>query len=136
MTHPKLSDPSGSPRFVYRGAAKREKPIWTREQFGPWQCDVRVTPITGMRAGYPVFEVSCSWEHGPPLDTSLGPTPPTGMSAVDTYLIDRQARDIMLDQTQAAELATRVARWAANLLAEGVKPDLRALTREIRKRLK
>lgn len=119
-----------TPRFAYRGDAKRQKPIWAREQFGPWKCDVRVTPITGLRNGYPLLEIACHWQSGPPLDESLGPTPTGGMAAVDTYIIDRQAPDLQLTATQASELAITVARHAAELLQDGVKPDLRALVRD------
>lgn len=123
------NDP-GAPRFAFRGEARREKPIWEQEQFGPWRCDVRVTPITGLRNGYALFEIACHWQAGPPLDESLGPTPPGGMAAVDTYIIDKNARDLRLTSTQAAELSITVARRAADLLQGGVKPDLRLLVRE------
>lgn len=127
---------AGEPRFQFRREARRQKPIYTREQFGPWQCDVRVTPITGLRRGYPILEVSCAWQHGPPLDHSLGPTPTTGMAAVDSYSIDREAPDMQLTGAQAQELAQQLARMAGDLLAVAVKPDLAALARELRSRIK
>ena len=136
MSQPKTSDPSGSPRFPLRGEVKREKPIWTREQFGPWRSDVHVIPITGMRMGYPVLEVNIHWEHGPPLDESLGPTPPAGMAATDLYYVDRQVHDMQLTGQQATELAIELGRRAADLLAEGIKPDLPNLARAIHKRMK
>jgi hypothetical protein len=136
MAKPRLSDPDSTPRFPYRGEVRREKPIWAREQFGPWQCDVLVTPITGMRAAYPIFEVLARWQQGPPLDENLGITPPRGMAAVDTYYVDREARDLQLTGQQAGELAIELAKHAADLLADGVKPDLRALARAIHKRQK
>lgn len=136
MSRPRLADAGSSPRFPKGREAKREKPIWTREQFGPWQCDVKVTPITGLRKGYPIFEVSCAWEHGPALDESLGAAPPTGMAAVDQYVIDKEVRDLQLTATEAAELAVTLARAAAELLEDGVKPDLFALARALVKRLK
>ena len=128
-TPPKLSDPSGTPRFAPRGEVKREKPIWTREQFGPWCCDVKVTPITGMRRGYPVFEVLARWERGPAL---TGRTPAGGMTAVDLYLIDRESPDLQLTGQQAQELAIELANVAADLLQKAIKPDLALLVRAIR----
>lgn len=136
MSGPRLSDPGSSPRFPHRRDAQRQKPIWTREQFGPWQCDVRVTPITGLRKGYPVFEVSCAWQHGPALDRSLGAAPPGGMAAVDQYVIDKEVRDLQLTAAGAAELAVTLGKVAAELLEQSVKPDLFALCRELVKRRK
>jgi hypothetical protein len=133
---PKLSDPGSQPRFPFRSEAKRQKPIWTREQFGPWQCDVRVTPIAGLRRGYALLEVTCAWQKGPPLDRSLGPTPPGGMGAVDQYVVDREAPDLKLTGSQATEFAIELAKRAGDLLAAGVKPDLPALARAIRQRIK
>lgn len=134
MPDPKTSDPTGTPRFPYRRAATRQAPIWTREQFGPWQCDVRVTPITGLRAATPVFEINCQWRKGPPLDTSLGPTPAGGMAASDVFIIDPSARDIMLARGPAGELAVAIAKHAAELLQYGVRPDLPKIARTMRRR--
>lgn len=134
--HPGDPDVDGTPRFAFAGAAKREKPIWTREQFGPWKCDVRVTPITGMRRGYPVLEVNVQWERGPALDESLGPTPRGGMAASDSYYVDREAADLQLDGRQAVELAIALAQWAADLLADGTKPALPVMARTLRQRIK
>jgi hypothetical protein len=136
MTGPRLSDPGSSPRFPKRGEARREMPIYSREQFGPWKCDVHVTPITGMRRGYPVFEVRCAWEHGPALDDSLGPAPPTGMAGVDVFYVDRQAPDLQLTATQASDLAIELARRATHALHSGYKPDLPALSRAIVRRIR
>jgi hypothetical protein len=135
---PRLGDPGSSPRFPERGAGsiKREKPIWTREQFGPWRCDVAVVPITGMRAGYPVFEVNVHWLQGPPLDRSLGPTPPRGMEARDQYVVDRQAPDMQLTAEEAEGLARELGKQAADILAAGVRPDLALMARQIRRRLR
>lgn len=135
MPDPKTSDPAGSPRFPFTRTAKRQPPIWTREQFGPWICDVRVTPITGLRAAAPVFEVNCQWHKGPPLDTSLGPTPAGGMTASDVYVVDPAARDIMLTEGRAGELAVAIAQRAAELLQDGIKPDLPKIARDMRRRI-
>jgi hypothetical protein len=135
MPDPKLSDPGGTPRFHLRGECKRQKPIWTREQFGPWRCDVRVTPITGVRQTTAVFEINCQWHRGPALDRSLGPAPPGGMAASDVYVVDPAARDMMLREAQAAELAQQIARAAADILAAGRRPNLPKIARDLRRRL-
>lgn len=136
MATPRLAENGSGPRFPKAREATREKPIWTREQFGPWQCDVKVTPITGLRKGYPIFEISAAWEHGPALDESLGAAPPGGMAAVDQYVVDKEVRDLQLTSAQAAELAIAIARAAGELLEDGVKPDLFALARHLARRLK
>lgn len=133
MTGPRQADPGGSPRFGYQREARREKPIYAREQFGPWRCDVHVTPITGMRR-HAVFEVRVAWEHGPALDDSLGAAPPGGMAAADVYYVDREARDLMLTATQAQEFAVELARRAGEVLDVPAKPDLPALSRAMIRR--
>jgi len=133
MSDPKLSDPAGAPRFPLRGEAKREAPIWAREQFGPWRCNVRVTPITGVRQVDAVFEVNVQWAHGPALDRSLGPAPPGGMAASDVFIVDPAARDMILREAQAAELAQRIARVAADMLEVGRRPNLPAIARDLRR---
>lgn len=132
---PKLSDPGGSPRFPKRGEVKREKPIFERHAFGPWGCDVTVIPLTGLRRGYALYEVNCRWENGPPLDPAGG-GPQRGFSAVDQYVVDREAPDLQLTNTEAFELALELARRAADLLSEGVQPNLNDLVQALLRRLK
>lgn len=135
---PLLSDPDGTPRFAFGGEAKREKPIWEQNEFGPWQSSVAVVPVTGLRR-HTLFEVKVSWRKGPPLmvgGMTLGRVPDRGMAANDSYWVDKNSRDLQLTLTQAVDLAVQLARIAASLLELGTQPDLQRIARTLRARIK